>query len=130
MTHLFLALLRRLVKFFNNFIQNLETKLKNMKTELTTDVQGLKKFATLKNLSIDADGNYTVNADVHYEDAAGNKLQYTEQSRSVISISGKTPDASIPLETLTPAQKADKENTDAIISAINPVLGNLLSNIS
>lgn len=126
MIHFFLALLKHIEQKLSTFIKKLESKFKNMKSEVTSDVAGLKKFATLKTLSIDGDGNYNITADVHYEDVDGKQLAYKDADKSTLSTSGKAPDESVPTEQLTPEQIKDQSNINALLVAITPVLSQLM----
>jgi len=126
MIHLVLALLKGFVKKLTNFISKIESRLKSMETEVKSDLAGLTKFATLKSLSIDQNGNYTVTVGYQYKDPAGNILQYADESKSIETIAGTVPDPSIAADQLTAEQLQAQKTSSFITAALTPVLSALI----
>ena len=126
MIHLVLALLKGFVKKLTNFISKIESRLKSMETEVKSDLAGLTKFATLKSLSIDQNGNYTVTVGYQYKDPAGNILQYADESKSIETIAGTVADPSIAADQLTAEQLQAQKTSSFITAALTPVLSALI----
>lgn len=122
MSHLFLALIKLLIKKLDNVVKTIEEKLKTMQAEVKTDVQGLTKFVTLKSLSIDEKGNYSLDVSYHYKDGNGNVLNYEDPGLTKQTISGAMPDPTIAADQLTPEQIAVQSTSQAIFNSLAPVL--------
>ncbi len=126
----FLALLRRLNKRLSNFIHKIESRLKNMETEVKSDLSGLTKFATLNSLSIDEKGNYSLSVGYRYKDTAGNVLKYDDAAKNSQVIIGTAPDPTIPSDSLTNEELQAKQTSDAILAALTPVLKTLIPDVA
>jgi hypothetical protein len=126
MLKIILAFLKKLAATINNFIKKIEAKIKNMETQVKSEVSGLTKMAAVKNFTIDAEGNFTLQMGYTYKDANGNVLQYADQSKATETITGTAPDASIDPATYTVEQAQAASKVNAVVAAFGPVIQAIL----
>ena len=116
-----IAWLQSLELAITNYLHKIETKKnqKKMETTVTTDLSGLEKFATFKDLQIDGDGNFSLIVSLSYKDAKGRILVYEDNAEALDTISGKLPvDPANP----TPAEVISQGNYAGLIAALTPAM--------